>query len=104
MAKTGLDKRIGLILLSRIKSTRAFCFIFFPTLSVCAGFLSEHALVALLIPVLMGIYKATCKAHGVDRDRALAVLLLLGLTFAGNIGGPGSPAAGGSSPSTTSTW
>jgi sodium-dependent dicarboxylate transporter 2/3/5 len=95
VSKTGLDKRIGLILLSRIKSTKAFCFIFFPTLSVSAGFLSEHALVALLIPVLMGIYKATCKAHGVERDRALAILLLLGLTFAGNIGGPGSPAAGG---------
>jgi len=95
VAKTGLDKRIGLILLSRIKSAKSFVFVFFPMLSLSAGFLSEHALVALLIPVLMGIYKVTCKMHGVKEDRALAILLLLGVCFAANHGGPGSPAAGG---------
>lgn len=95
VAKTGLDKRIGLILLSRIKSAKAFAFIFFPMLAVCAGFLSEHALVALLIPVIMGVYKVTCKMHGVEKDRALAIFLLLGICFAANHGGPGSPAAGG---------
>ena len=95
VAKTGLDKRIGLILLSRIKSAKAFAFIFFPMLAIAAGFLSEHALVALLIPVLMGVYKVTCKMHGVNKDRALAIFLLLGVCFAANHGGPGSPAAGG---------
>lgn len=95
VAKTGLDKRIGLVLLSRIRSTRAFAFLFMPTLSVAASFLSEHALVALLVPVLMGVYKVSCKMNGVGRDPALAVFLLLGLTFAANVGGPGSPAAGG---------
>lgn len=95
VAKTGLDKRIGLILLSRIKSAKGFAFIFFPMLAVAAGFLSEHALVALLIPVLMGVYKTTCKMHGVKKDRALAIFLLLGVCFAANHGGPGSPAAGG---------
>lgn len=95
VAKTGLDKRIGLILLSRIRSAKGFAFVFLPMLSVAASFLSEHALVALLIPVLMGIYKVTCRANGVDKDPALAVFLLLGITFAANVGGPGSPAAGG---------
>ena len=95
VAKTGLDKRIGLILLSRIKSAKSFVFVFFPMLAITAGFLSEHALVALLIPVLMGVYKVTCKMHGVKKDRALAILLLLGVCFAANHGGPGSPAAGG---------
>jgi solute carrier family 13 (sodium-dependent dicarboxylate transporter), member 2/3/5 len=95
VAKTGLDKRIGLILLSRIKSAKSFAFIFFPMLAIAAGFLSEHALVALLIPVLMGVYKVTCKMHGVKKDRALAIFLLLGVCFAANHGGPGSPAAGG---------
>ncbi len=95
VAKTGLDKRIGLILLSRIKSAKAFAFVFMPLLAVSASFLSEHALVALLIPVLMGIYKVTCKMHGVKKDRALAIFLLLGVCFAANHGGPGSPAAGG---------
>jgi len=60
VAKTGLDKRIGLILLSRIKSAKTFAFLFLPMLALSAGFLSEHALVALLIPVLMGVYKVTC--------------------------------------------
>jgi len=95
VAKTGLDKRIGLILLSRIKSGKAFAFLFIPALGVSAAFLSEHALVALLIPVLMGVYKVTCKMYGVEKDRALAVFLLLGICFAANHGGPGSPAAGG---------
>ncbi len=95
VGKTGLDKRIGLILLSRIKSAKAFSFVFLPLLGMAASFLSEHALVALLIPVLMGIYKVTCKIYGVEKDRALAVFLLLGVCFAANHGGPGSPAAGG---------
>ncbi|MBW1705573.1 MAG: anion permease [Deltaproteobacteria bacterium] len=95
VAKTGLDKRIGLILLSRIKSARAFAFIFVPLLAMSASFLSEHALVALLIPVLMGVYKVTCRMYGVEKDRALAIFLLLGICFAANHGGPGSPAAGG---------
>jgi sodium-dependent dicarboxylate transporter 2/3/5 len=95
VAKTGLDKRIGLILLSRIRSAKSFAFIFLPLLALSAGFLSEHALVALLIPVLMGVYKVTCKMYGVKKDRALAIFLLLGVCFAANHGGPGSPAAGG---------
>ncbi|MBC8431589.1 MAG: anion permease [Desulfobacterales bacterium] len=95
VAKTGLDKRIGLILLSRIKSAKSFAFVFFPMFAIAAAFLSEHALVALLIPVLMGVYKVSCNMHGVKKDRALAIFLLLGVCFAANHGGPGSPAAGG---------
>jgi sodium-dependent dicarboxylate transporter 2/3/5 len=95
VGKTGLDKRIGLILLSHIKNAKAFSFVFLPLLAIAASFLSEHALVALLIPVLMGVYKVTCKINGIEKDRALAVFLLLGVCFAANHGGPGSPAAGG---------
>ncbi|MBI5584733.1 MAG: anion permease [Deltaproteobacteria bacterium] len=95
VSKTGLDKRIGLILLRYIKGPKAFAFIFYPAISVSASFLSEHALVALLIPVLMGVYKVTCRMYGVEKDRALALFLVLGMCFAANHGGPGSPAAGG---------
>ena len=80
--------------MSRIKSAGSFAFIFFPVLAVCSAFLSAHALVALLVPVMLGVYKATCLSHGVERDRVLAIFLFLGMTFAANIGGPGSPAAG----------
>lgn len=95
VAKTGLDKRIGLILLSKIHSSKGFAFVFMPLIAICASFLSEHALVALLIPVLIGIYKVSCRIYGVEKDRALAIFLLLGICFAANHGGPGSPAAGG---------
>lgn len=95
VAKTGLDKRIGLILLSRVKSAKGFAFLFLPMLGISASFLSEHALVALLIPVVMGVYKVSCRMYGVEKDKALAVFLLLGICFAANHGGPGSPAAGG---------
>jgi len=95
VSKTGLDRRIGLLLMSRIKNAKTFALVFFPLLGVTAGFLSEHALVAILIPIMMGIYKATCTAHGVKQDKVLAIFLLLGLVFAANVGGPGSPAAGG---------
>ncbi|WP_054690204.1 SLC13 family permease [Desulfosarcina cetonica] len=95
VAKTGLDRRIGLILLGRIKSARSFALVFLPMLALSAGFLSGHALVALLIPVLMGIYKVTCRINGVKRDRALAIFLFLGVCFAANHGGLGSPAAAG---------
>ena len=39
-------------------------------------------LVALLIPVLMGVYEVSCKMYGVEKDKALAVFLLLGGSFA----------------------
>ncbi|MCH8205877.1 MAG: anion permease [Chloroflexi bacterium] len=94
VSKTGLDRRIGLILLSHIKSASAFAFIFFPILAVLAGFLSEHALVAFLVPVMMGIYRTTCDVNGVKQDRVLAIFLLLGICFTANVGGPASPAAG----------
>ena len=92
--KTGLDRRIGLLLLSRIGSVGSFAFIFFPLMAIASGFLSEHALVALLVPVMMGVYKSTCAANGVKQDRVLAIFLLLGLCYAANVGGPGSPAGG----------
>jgi len=95
VSTTGLDKRIGFLLLSKIKSLTGFCFIFLPSIAISASFLSEHALVALLVPVLMGVYKASCKANGIEKDPALGIFLLLGLCFAANHGGPGSPAAGG---------
>ena len=94
VSKTGLDKRIGLLLLSHIKSPWSFAIIFLPVISICSAFLSAHALVALLVPVIMGVYKASCMSNGVEKDRALAIFLFLGVSFAANIGGPGSPAAG----------
>jgi len=95
IAKSGLDRRIGLLLLGTSKSLPLFLFIFLPLLAVCASFLSEHALVAFIAPILMLVYRAAVKASGISKDPSLAVLFILALCFAANQGGPGSPAAGG---------
>jgi solute carrier family 13 (sodium-dependent dicarboxylate transporter), member 2/3/5 len=95
IAKTGLDRRIGLLLLGTSRSRAAFLFLFLPLLAVSASFLSEHALVAFIAPILMVVYMASVRMANVTKDRSLAVMLILGVTFAANAGGPGSPAAGG---------
>jgi len=98
VTKTGLDRRIANLLLGKIRGLKGFCFIFFPLLAVIAGFLSEHALVALLCPILCLIYvegeKIGCNKKQLH---ALAVTLFLGICFAANVGGSGSPAVGGRS-------
>lgn len=95
VGKVGLDRRIGLLMLSGIRGIKGFCFIFLPLLAIAAGFLSEHALIAILAPVLLRAYRLICDAQELERDRPLALMLLLGICFAANQGGPGSPAAGG---------
>ncbi len=95
IGKTGLDRRIGILLLGTSTSLRKFALIFAPLLSVTASFLSEHALVAFIAPILMLAYMGAIKSAGIKKDKGLVVMLLLMLTFCANIGGPGSPAAGG---------
>ena len=95
IGKTGLDKRIGLVLLGTSRSIPAYLFLFCPLLAVTAAFLSEHALVAFIVPIIMVVYMLGIRAAGLQKDRALAVLLILSVCFVANNGGPGSPAAGG---------
>ncbi len=95
ISKTGLDRRIGILLLGTSTNLVKFGLIFAPLLSVTASFLSEHALVAFIAPILMMVYLGAIRAAGLEKDKALVVMLLLMLTFCGNVGGPGSPAAGG---------
>ncbi len=95
ISKTGLDRRIGILLLGTSTSLARFAFIFGPLLAVTAAFLSEHALVAFIAPILMLVYLGAIRTAGLKKDKSLVVMLLLMLTFCGNVGGPGSPAAGG---------
>jgi solute carrier family 13 (sodium-dependent dicarboxylate transporter), member 2/3/5 len=95
VSKTGLDRRIGMLLLGSSTSLLRFALIFAPLLSISAAFLSEHALVAFIAPILMLAYMGAIKNQGIKKDKGLVVILLLTLTFCANVGGPGSPAAGG---------
>jgi sodium-dependent dicarboxylate transporter 2/3/5 len=68
---------------------------FGPLLAITASFLSEHALVAFIAPILMLTYMGAIKTARLKSDKGLVVMMLLMLTYCANIGGPGSPAAGG---------
>lgn len=95
ISKTGLDRRIGLLLLGPVKSIPRFLFLFLPLMGIACSFVSEHALVAFIMPMLMLVYVSSTARAGVKSDKALAVMFVLSLCFAANCGGPGSPAAGG---------
>jgi sodium-dependent dicarboxylate transporter 2/3/5 len=95
IGKTGLDKRIGLLLLGPTRSLPRFLFLFLPLIAMACSFLSEHALVAFIVPMLMMVYATSTLSAGIRKDKALVVMLILALNFAANCGGPGSPAAGG---------
>jgi sodium-dependent dicarboxylate transporter 2/3/5 len=95
ISTTGLDRRIGLLLLAPAKNLAGFLLVFLPLLSVSCSFLSEHALVAFIMPLFVMVYVSAIRASGLKKDRNLMVLLALALCFAANSGGPGSPAAGG---------
>ncbi len=95
IAKTGLDRRIGLILLGSAKTLPRLLFIFLPLLAMACSLVSEHALVAFIMPLFMMVYVTSIRAAGVKKDRALATMFALTLCYTANSGGPGSPAAGG---------
>ncbi len=81
--------------MSPVKTLPRLLFIFLPLMAIACSFLSEHALVAFIMPMLILVYVTSTQSQGIKRDPALAVMLVLALCFAANCGGPGSPAAGG---------
>jgi len=95
VSASGLDRRISVLLLGKVKSLKGFCFLFLPGVALLASFFSEHALTAIMVPILVKVYAEICEHYNVKMDRHLIVMLVLGVCFALNQGGPGSPAAGG---------
>jgi len=95
ISKTGLDRRIGLLLLGPARNIPLLLFVFLPLLGIACAFVSEHALVAFIMPMFMMVYVSSIRAAGVKQDRAMVVMFVLAVCFAANCGGPGSPAAGG---------
>ncbi len=95
ITKTGLDRRIGLLLLAPARNLTLFLLVFLPLFSLSCSFLSEHAMVAFTMPLFVMVYASTMRSTGIRRDRNLMVVMALSLCFAANAGGPGSPAAGG---------
>jgi sodium-dependent dicarboxylate transporter 2/3/5 len=95
ITKTGLDRRIGLLLLGPARNLPMLLLVFLPLFSVACSFISEHAMVAFTMPLFVMVYASAIKTAGLKRDRMLMVMFTLAIAYAANSGGPGSPAAGG---------
>ncbi|WP_456475425.1 SLC13 family permease [Candidatus Pyrohabitans sp.] len=98
VAEVGLHSRIAASILGWAHGFRGPIFAIAIIMPIVGAFISAHALAAFLAPVMASIYygsvRAASKKGEVVHDPVLAKMLLLTLTWAMNVGGVGSPAAG----------
>jgi sodium-dependent dicarboxylate transporter 2/3/5 len=95
----GLHKRLATWLLGWTKGFLIPVFVLCISMSVVGSFISAHAMCAFMTPVMMAVYYGSVAAKSdsgeLKHDPDLAKFLLFSLCFALNVGGVGSPAAGG---------
>ena len=96
----GFHKRLAAWILGWTKGFLVPIFVLCISMSVIGSFISAHAMCAFMTPVMMAVYTGVVEAasgegNKVEHDPALAKFLLFTLCFALNVGGVGSPAAGG---------
>ncbi|MBC8177834.1 MAG: anion permease [Desulfobacteraceae bacterium] len=95
----GLHKRLASWLLGWTKGFMVPVFVLCISMSVVGSFISAHAMCAFMTPVMAAVYfgAVSAKSTGgkIEHDPALAKFLLFALCFSLNVGGVGSPAAGG---------
>jgi len=69
------------------------------SMSIVGSFMSAPGMASFMVPVMMAVYYGSVKANSpegkVIHDPALAKFLLFSLCFSLNMGGPGTPSAGG---------
>lgn len=92
--KTGFDRRIGLLTLGWAKNRYGLLFLFGPLIAVIAMFISAKILIAFLMPVMMCVYKRSCRANGLERCPHLGLFLIFTLVYMTAMGGPGAPTVG----------
>jgi sodium-dependent dicarboxylate transporter 2/3/5 len=95
----GLHKRLATWLLGWTRGFLIPVFVLCISMAVLGSFISAHAMCAFMTPVMMAVYfgsvEANRKGGALVHDPALAKFLLFALCYALNVGGVGSPAAGG---------
>jgi len=95
----GFHKRLAVWILGWTRGFYVPMFVLCLSMSVVGSFLSAPAMCSFMAPVLIALYfsvvKANSKGDKIEHDPALAKLLLFSLCFSLNVGGVGSPAAGG---------
>ena len=95
----GLHKRLASWLLGWTKGFMVPIFVLCISMAVVGSFISAHAMCAFMTPVMAAVYfgvvASNSKRGKLEHDPALAKFLLFALCYALNVGGVGSPAAGG---------
>ena len=96
----GFHKRLAAWILGWTRGFLVPIFVLCISMSVIGSFISAHAMCAFMTPVMMAVYTGVVSAASpeggkIKHDPGLAKFLLFTLCFALNVGGVGSPAAGG---------
>ena len=95
----GFHKRLASWILGWTRGFIVPIFVLCLSMSIIGSFISAHAMCAFMTPVMMAVYIGTVVANNrngqIKHDPALAKFLLISLSYALNVGGVGSPAAGG---------
>lgn len=90
--KTGVDRRIALMMFGKLKSPslKSVTLIIILIISPLTMFMSDHALAAMFLPIGIVLYKTSTAATGKD-DPELAKILMITIAMACNLGGSLSP-------------
>jgi len=86
--KTGVDKRLAMLMFGRLKNPdiKRVTLVLFLVVSPLTMFMSDHALAAMFLPIGILLYTATTAATG-DEDPELAKMLMITIAMAANLGG-----------------
>jgi sodium-dependent dicarboxylate transporter 2/3/5 len=99
VVEVGFHKRLAVWLLGWTRGFWVPMIVLCVSMSMVGSFLSAPAMCSFMVPVLMAVYfgsvSANSKGGKVVHDPALAKFLLFALCFSLNMGGPGTPSAGG---------
>ncbi len=93
--KTGVDKRICLLLFRRLAkpSIGWVTLVMILVISPAASFISDHALAAIFLPIGIILYSNSLSGK-ISEDKELAKMMMITIAMACNIGGFGSPSGG----------
>ena len=90
--KTGVDRRISLMMFGRLKqpNIKAITFIIILVVAPLTMFMSDHALAAMFLPIGIMLYRTATSASGRE-DPELAKMLMITIAMACNLGGSLAP-------------
>ena len=93
--KTGVDKRICLLIFRRLAkpSVGWVTLVMILVISPAASFISDHALAAIFLPIGIILYSNSLSSK-IPEDKELAKMMMITIAMACNIGGFGSPSGG----------